>query len=275
MKFNMWINYNGPLPDGGPGSTQNFDAGVGTTGDHVVWQNSPNADGVWFTTTGDGADGNNGGDYNAYIGATLQNDDTGFYSAGTGLPNSGIRDNGNPFYSFWGGVTAPPAQLNLYPGQTGVANSGNAGMAWHSVVITKLADTVTWQIDGIVIASVTNDPSSLSTNVFVGYQDIFASGTLSDQPEMSFGLVDNFKVENYSAAPPSTPNITGIQIVGGNVQIDFTGGAGDSPDSFKIVGSATVDGTYAETAATITGSAGVFQATLPVNGNTHFYRIKQ
>jgi hypothetical protein len=276
LKFNLWINYNGPLPDGGPGSTQNFDAGIGTTGDHVNWLNAFDADGIWFDTTGDGADGNSGGDYNAFNGGTVYNDDSGVYAAGVGAPNSGIRNGSNPFYSFWGGISAPAAQLSLFSGQTGVANTGNAGMAWHSVVITKVSNTVSWMMDGIVIATVTNDPSSLSTNVFVGYQDIFATGSLSDKPEMSFGLVDNLRVETFSAAPPTTPAITGIQIVGGNVVISFTGAATDSADSFSVVSATDVNGSYSPASATMSGSGGSFQATLPKGGSsTQFYRIKR
>ena len=37
VKFDMWINANGPFPGGGGGSTEFFTAGVGTTGDHLQW----------------------------------------------------------------------------------------------------------------------------------------------------------------------------------------------------------------------------------------------
>jgi hypothetical protein len=272
VKFNMWINYNGPLPDGGPGSTQNFDAGVGTTGDRVVWHNNPEADGVWFSATGDGAAFDDRiGDYTALIGPVVQTGPSGFYAGGT---NSGIQFETNSYYAYWGGVTAPAAQLTLFPGQTGVANTGNAGMAWHSVVIEKQADTVKWIIDGIPIATVTNDPGSLSTNVFVGYLDAFASGSLSDVPAMSFGLVDNFRVETFSA--PATPVITSIQVVGSTVTINFTAGAGDSSAAFTLMSRGTVDGAEGIAGgANITGSSGVFQATVLVNGSTQFYRIKR
>lgn len=273
LKFDMWINYNGPLPDGGPGSTQNLDAGVGTAGDLVVWQNNPAADGVWFSVNGDGGDGNTGGDYNALIGPNIQNDDSGFYAAGIGAPNSGLRDNGHPYYSLWGGQTAPAAQLGMYPGQSGVANRGNAGMAWHTVVITKLGNVVTWAMDGIPLATVTNT-GPFGDNLFIGYQDLFASGSLSDQPEMSFGLVDNLRVQTLVA--PVTPNITGIQLInsGAQVKISFTAGAGDIPSAFGLVNSATVSGYYEPAAATITSpEPGQFEAVTAVSGPTRFYRV--
>jgi len=260
------------MPDGGPGSTQNFDAGVGTVGNTVVWRNGAGADGIWFTCTGDGADGATGGDYNAYAGPNLLNDDTGFYAAGTGAANSGVRDAAHSYYARWGGQAAPAAQLALFPNQTGVANLGNAGMAWHTVVITKVTDTVKWQIDGITICTVTNDPGTLAGNIFVGYQDLFAGSSVSDVPEMSFGLVDNLRVETYAAAPPS---ITGISIVGGNVEISFTGPAEALSGNFSLQEATAVIGSYGNVTATITGGAGSFKAVRALGSSPRFYRIRR
>ncbi len=274
LKFDMWINYNGPMPDGGAGSTQNFDAGVGTTGDKAVYFNNPSADGVWFTCTGDGADGDTDGDYTAFSGIAELKDDTGFYAAGIGAgPNTGLRNASHPFYSLWGGQPAPAAQLALYTNQTGVANLGNAGMAWHTVVITKMADTVKWQIDGVTICTVTNDPSNLSTNLFVGYQDKFSTGSISDEPEMSFGLVDNLRVETIGLGPIT---ITSLKKVGGNVEIIFAGPAEKVAADFSLQSSPAVNGIYVnDTGAILTGlGSGQFKATTAVNGDNRFYRIK-
>jgi len=170
------------------------------------------------------------------------------------------------------------ARLAGIEGQLGVANSGNAGMAWHTIVITKSTNTVMWQIDGVTIATVTNDPLNLSTNIFIGYQDIFSSGSISDVPLMSFGLVDNLRVETYSAAAPvTTPVITGINIVGANVEITFTGSAGDTGSSFKLTSSSTVNGSYLnDNSAVLTNpSSGSFKAVTAMSGGTKFYRIKR
>lgn len=279
LKFDMWFNYNGPMPDGGAGSTQHFDAGVGTAGDQTIWYNNPSSDGVWFTCSGDGADGATFGDYSAFIGAVNQNETTGFYAAGTGPANSGIRDHLNPFYtSRWGGQTAPAAQISLYSGQTGVVNLGNAGMAWHSVVISKTTNVVVWAMDGVVIATVTNDPSAYSPNIFVGIQDRFAV-TISDKPEMSFALVDNLRVESYVATPPTPPasiSITTIAIVSGNVEVTFTGPANLTASAFKLQSSGTVNGTYVDDngATPSDPSPGVFKFSTALNGLNRFYRIK-
>jgi hypothetical protein len=277
LRFDLWINYNGPMPDGGPGSTQNFDAGMGTAGNTPVWLNNPNADGVWFSTTGDGADGNTGGDYNALIGPNIQNDDNGFYAAGTGTPNSGLRNSSHPFYALWGGQAAPDAQLALYPNQTGVANVGNAGMAWHSVVITKVGDVVSWAMDGITIATVTNTVTPFDSNIFVGYQDLFASGSLSDVPEMSFGLVDNLRVETYVAA--SAPlRIKGIQLINGGtqVEINFTAGVDEAVSSFALQSTGALGTAPGDVSASITSTVpGQFRAVRALGGTAQFYRVRR
>jgi hypothetical protein len=205
-------------------------------------------------------------------------DDTGFYAAGVGTgPNTGIRNASHPFYSLWGGHAAPAAQLALYPNQTGVANLGNAGMAWHTVIITKTTNVVVWAIDGIVVCTVTNDPLNLSTNVFVGYQDKFASGSLSDVPEMSFGLVDNLKVETFVAAPPTPISIKSIQLIGGNVEITFTGPVTVSALAFKLQSSVLVTGGYADdnSATILELGPGSFKATTALSPGNRYYRIRR
>lgn len=276
LKFDMWINYNGPMYDGGSGSTQNFDAGVGTSAQAAVWLWAPDPDSVWFTVSGDGASGYAVGDYNAMIGPTLLNDDSGVYAAGTGTPDSGIRDASNAYYSLWGGQAAPAAQLASYPNQTGTANIGNAGMAWHTVVITKEGDVVTWAMDGITIATVTNTTLAFSTNVFVGYQDVWAGGSISDVPDMSFGLVDNLKVMTLTA--PTDIVITDIQLInsGTEVQISFTAGTGDSPTGFALQATAHLGTTPTDVSATITSTGpGQFKAVRAIGGTAQFYRIRR
>jgi len=275
LKFDFWINYNGPMPDGGPGSTQNFDAGVGTSGSLPVWLNNPSADGVWFSATGDGADGNTGGDYDALIGPNIQNDNTGFYAAGTGSPNSGVRNSSHPFYQLWGGQAAPSAQLALYPNQTGVANGGNAGMAWHSTVISKFGNVVSWAIDGITIATVTNDIVPFESNIFVGYQDLFASGSLSDVPEMSFGLVDNLRVETFAASPPA---MKGVALINGGTQIriSFAAGLEDTPGSFVLQATGDLGAAPTDVAASITTVApGQFEAVRAIGASPQFFRLRR
>jgi len=149
-------------------------------------------------------------------------------------------------------------------------------MAWHTVVITRIGNVVTWAIDGITIATVTNTALPFGENVFVGYQDVWAGGSVSDVPEMSFGLVDNLRVQTLTA--PAAPVITGIQLVNGGsqVKITFTAGASDLPGAFSLVGSSTLTGTFNGVAASITSpAAGQFEALTALGAGNQFFRVRR
>ncbi|MBI3849802.1 MAG: hypothetical protein HY298_05870 [Verrucomicrobia bacterium] len=94
--------------------------------------------------------------------------------------------------------------------------------------------------------------------------------------------IDNLKVSTAFAdvVPPiptvTQPNITSIQIVGGNVQIDFTAGAGDTTGLFTLQSAGTVNGTYGDVGAVISQlGPGSFEAVIAPSGDTQFYRIKR
>ncbi|HSU55664.1 MAG TPA: Calx-beta domain-containing protein, partial [Candidatus Dormibacteraeota bacterium] len=269
LKFKMWNNYNGPMFDGGSGSTMHLTAGVGTTPDHANLATSGASDGIWFDVDGDGGSTFTIGDANAYVGFTLQADNSGVYAAD---PNNNPRSTTSPYYSIWGGIPAPAAQLANNPSQTGTSQPGNMGESWHTVVLTKTTNTVTWTIDGITIATVPADSTSLGPNVFVGFEDIFPGP--SGATNMSFALIENLRVETFVSAPI---RITGIRLIGGNVEITFTGPAAAAATDFKLQSSPAITGGYADdNSATLTLlGAGSFKATTAVNGARNFYRIKQ
>ena len=202
LRCDMWINANGPFPGGGTGSTEYFTAGLGTAGNRVQWTGSGStADGYWFVTDGEGgaSDTSTPADYGAYSGTALQSAASGVYAAGT---NSNARGNVNAYYTttFPGGQTAPAWQRTNYPQQTGVLAAGTVGFAWRDVVIAKRGNIVEWSIDGVKLASFTS-ASVTASNVFVGYWDPYAS--VSDNAALSFGLVDNVRVEvSTNTAPP-------------------------------------------------------------------------
>jgi len=202
LRFDMWINANGPFPAGGTGSTEHFTAGVGTAGSLVQWDST--GDGVWFAADGEGQATDTSvtlPDWRAFVGTTLQSASSGVYVGGTG---SNIRGNGHPYYAstFPGGQTAPALQQANYPQQTGALAVGTVGFAWRNVIINKLGNVVEWFIDGLKIASVTN--TLTANNIFVGYWDSFIS--VSDNAALSFGLVDNVRVERLITNVP--PYIT-------------------------------------------------------------------
>lgn len=194
LHYDLWLNANGPFPAGGNGSTQHHTSGLGTSGIHVQWTGAA-ADGVWFATDGEGQATDTSAtlpDWRAYVGTVLQATNSGVYTGGN-QPN--VRGNGHPYYAnvFPGGQTAPAVQV-----QSGALDGGTIGFAWRDVVVNKTGNTVEWFIDGLKIATVTNATFAAS-NIFIGYWDSFAS--LSDNTNLSFGLVDNLRVEVPAVAP--------------------------------------------------------------------------
>jgi hypothetical protein len=69
--------------------------------------------------------------------------------------------------------------------------------------------------------------------------------------------------------------ITHTSVSAGTVTINFTGLPSDSPSAFTLLSGSVVTGITNVTAATITGSAGVYQATVSTNGPRQFYRIRR
>lgn len=229
MRFNLWINANGPFPGGGTGSTEHFTAGVGTSGDRVQWTGSGAADGIWFTVDGEGGSSDSTTaslpDFAAFNGSSLQAAGSGIYSAGTA---SNSRGNGNTYYqsTFPGGLTAPASQISAHPQQTGSPSVGTLAFGWRSVLIEKSGDTVEWFIDGLKIA--TFNGVYPTGNIFLGYWDSYSS--ISDNTALSFGLADNLVVEmpatNYAPAITLQPK---SQVVEPGSSTEFTVEAGASP----------------------------------------------
>ena len=200
LRFDMWINANGEFPLGGTGSSQYITAGVGTTGGHVQWTGTGAVDGYWFAVNGEGQAGDTSAtsDYGAYSGKTVQTAGSGVYYAGT---DSNSRGNLNAYYTtaFPAGQTAPALQQTNYPQQTGALEGGAVGFAWRDVIIAKRGNIVEWSIDGVKLAAFTS-ASVTASNVFVGYWDPFTS--VSDNAALSFGLVDNVRVELFTNSTP-------------------------------------------------------------------------
>jgi hypothetical protein len=199
VSFDMWIDYQKPNGTGN-GTTQLTGTGVGTAGTSAVWQNA--GDCVYFMVTGDGGSSI---DYRAYTpGAALAADASPVYAAGA---HTGNRNNTDAYYSTFGGVSAPAAQVTLYPGQTGTTPVGTPGFAWRDVRIKKAGNTITWTIDGKLIATV--DATSLTlggANILFNYADFNAtSSTDVDSTNLLFGLIDNVRVTNFTSVSVSAP----------------------------------------------------------------------
>lgn len=190
LKFDLWMNANGPFPNGGTGSTEFASAGLGLAGDGaLLWHGAAPAGVGWFAVSGEGGASQ---DFRAYVGTTMQGEGPVYFAEG-----SPERDNSHPYYAttFPGGQTPPASQTAAHPQQTGALNVGTVGFAWRQVEISKVGDEVVWSIDGLPIAKLTGSGNgiSLNGNISVGYFDPFNS--VSDNPALSFGLVDNVRVE--------------------------------------------------------------------------------
>lgn len=227
LHFDGWINVNGPFPNGGNGSTELLTAGIGTSGDHTEFTAIRAADGFYFSADGEGgvsATSTTTADYAAYTGTTLLAADTGAYLAGT---NADARDNANAYYTaaLSVGHAAPASQQSSYLQQTGTLNNGTFGFAWHDVIISRRGSTVDWVVDGVRMATISNATFTAS-NVFVGFWDPFPS--LSDNNALSFGLVDNVRVEVPAVAPIITTNPQ-PQVVKLGTNVTFTAAASGLP----------------------------------------------
>lgn len=194
LTFDMWLSFNGPAPVGGSGSTQLGGAGIGTSGTVAQWPGGVQ-DSIWFAST---ADGNSSSDWRAYSPAapTSYTAASGVYAAGTGT-SPDARNQSHPYYAGFGNVTAPAAQLLLYPQQTGNTLVGSAGWAWHEVSILKSGGTVTWTVDGLLLATVnaSDDTANTGENILLMYSD--TNGTSSsdvNDVNLLFGLFDNVQV---------------------------------------------------------------------------------
>lgn len=183
----MWWNFNGPLPGGGSGSTQISGAGIGTAGTTPQWPGGTQ-DSVWFAGTGDGG---SSADYRAYSMAAPTS-----YPNGSPVYAAPTRNNSDPYYAGFGGLSVPAAQLALYSQQTGTSSVGSLAFAWHDVSIRKVGDNITWSIDGLLIATVDASTVSLGGgNILLMQSDINASSSSDPNAvNLLFGLFDNVRV---------------------------------------------------------------------------------
>lgn len=201
LAFDWWANFNGPFPGGGSGSTNLSTFGIGTSGTIAQWPGGTQ-DSVWFGATGDGG---SAVDWRAYSTAAPTS-----YTAGDPVYAAPTLNHSDPYYAGFGGVSAPAAQIALFPQQSGTTNVGSAGMAWHEVVIEKSGTTVRWFVDGLLIATIDLTTVALGgDNIFFGHSDTNASSSADpNAADLLFTLIDNIRVlEITTAAVPEPPTL--------------------------------------------------------------------
>ena len=202
MRFDMWLNYiNGAIQQALVGG-----AGFGTaaTAAQRAMPIAGVVDSIFIgATTGDGT--SSSADYRvytpvAYIG--LQ-DASGVYAAGS-------RNNTAQYYvtNFPGGNVPPVAQTNLYSFQSGLTTpAGVQSFKWRDVTLKKVANIITYKIDGVLIATV--DASTNGTlggaNILFNLYDINGNAsTHLDTTNLLFALFDNVRITNF----PSVVTVT-------------------------------------------------------------------
>lgn len=191
--FDWWANFNGPFPVGGSGSNQLSTFGVGTSGTVAQWIGGTQ-DSIWFGGTGDGGSSSDWRAYSPTAPVRYADSAPGIYAAGTA---AGSSNSSNPYYASFGQNVAPAAQVALFPQQSGTTQIGSAGMEWHRVEIQKAGGSVTWKVDGLLIATVpvADDTVATGNNIFFGHSDVNAtSSTDPNDGALLFTLIDNVYV---------------------------------------------------------------------------------
>ncbi len=208
LSFDLWLNFNGPIPGGGSGSTEFAAAGIGTSGDHVQTADEA-SDGAWFLLTGEGGSSR---DYRFFLNDVFLTEETGVYLAGS--QNS---DHGYYGAVFPSGKSAPEPQMTEFPQQRGKTAPGQPAFEWIPVQLIKAGDRVTWSMKGtdIAVASQSTAAFSDSGTFFLGYSDWFSS--VSDNVDLSFVLFDNVKVYQLPARGIA------IERIGSGARVTFTG----------------------------------------------------
>jgi hypothetical protein len=187
VRAQVWMNFVGPAPVGGSGSTQLGGLGVGTAGATPQWPGGTQ-DSVWFATT---TDGNSAADWRAYSSAAPTS-----YPDGNPVYFATTRNASNAYYSgFFPGGTVPAAQTALFPAtQTGTSLTGTIAFGWHDSVVVVESGFATWSVDGLPIAQVDLSTVTLGgSNIHFIYSDINTSST-TNTDRLNFMVVDNVVV---------------------------------------------------------------------------------
>lgn len=236
VKFDAWMNVNGPFPGGGTGSTTYLSAGVGGNGitNNRITSNGDSAavSGVGGWTAVNGECGN-GKDYRFYKGTVTQLPATGQYAATDTDPSPTAENvrNGelNPYYAGLGGVDVEslPVQggVGMQKGESpgDLTYAGAFGMKWQQVELRVDADggtggaaAMTWIISGKVIGTLDAGASgafSTTGRVTFGFADPTSGG--ADAPQYNFGLIDNLRVDDFTVVPePSSLALFGLSALG-------------------------------------------------------------
>lgn len=273
MRFDMWINFNGPMPGGGSGSTLVGGAGYGTAG--TAAQVAGNlVDSIYIGATGDGG---SSADFRVYApnkSASYQDADH-VIGSDTNSPfvyAAAARNNSATYYATnFLGATVPAAQVALYPKQTGTTANGSVGMKWRDVSLKKVGNTITYRIDGVLIATVDATEAGVlgGANILFNTFDInAATSTDTNAPAMAFTLIDNVRITNF----PNVVSVSATQPLAseagpqpGVFTITRTSAGVSQTVSYTMSGTAVNGTDYQALSGTVTFSAAATSVDVTVN----------
>ncbi len=177
MTFDMWINYNGPA-GGGTGSTETALFGMNQSSANLNWLGGrTNSDGIWFAVNGEGGSSATSAtlrDYNAFVGSATN-------SIRLSKADGGLV----------GEDHAEAVFTNMFPSAT-FETMGAPGKNWIQVELRQVNGTVSWLMNGNVIATRQNTSSFTSGDVMLGYMDSFAG--IANPPGDNYVIYDNLRV---------------------------------------------------------------------------------
>lgn len=237
------------------------------------------SDGIWYWAS------DNGGNY-LDTASYLE-----FTGLGGALPNTGWTNlaravSGTFATTFKSNVFTCYSSANVPPYQTGWAEGGPGLVAngppslvgsnpnsWSDVEIKQVGRVVSLWIDKTRIFNYTNPATSTFTNgqIMLGYEDPYDG---AETPDTAV-YFSNLRV--VALTPPA---LSGFAVSGSNFSFTFTSSDGDlTAASFAVQGSTNVLTGYADVNnATISqvSHPGVemYQATVPMSGPDHFYRVR-
>lgn len=246
------------------GTETNWWAWSSVTGTQTSWH----MDGIWFWVSDSGFVGAGYGQYSAFAG----NGNPATNSGSVLL--AGLSD--SPFVQafktnvFTFSSTPEPG---LPVGQAGLPANGAPDSSandssWADVEIKQFNNVVTLSIDKTMIYAYTNTTGFTNGTIMLGYE------APVDGDDGGDGAV---YYSNLRVVRLLRPAVTGtaFNAASGTFTFDFT--VTDDTAALTVVGATNVTGPYtAVSGATITSlGGGAYEATVPVSGTIHFYRIQQ
>jgi hypothetical protein len=263
----------------------------------------PNSDGIWarrgnvqFTTLGilanavnvvSGVVNDNG--YGALVGAPYApNKGAVIYITFTGNWSVAPTANSGAFVSLANNnTTSSPQVCNIgsTPDSSGdggnlyltIANGAGFTTNFYPIVL-GIPYTIAARYDvetatATLWVNATNEADISATNVATA-TDVTAPIAVSLVDLNQNGNTGNLILDDLKVSVVTRPAITAIQIIGGNVQIDFTAGVTDNVSSFGILATPNLNSPFAASNATISSlGAGAFRAILPASGDQGYYRL--